>query len=104
MDMHPPSDDELNDLPHVVLTSDIDWDPSIVDNDMDLEEWLDAQMEHDDLPGINNYGDLTFDDQGYYREVTVNNVNFYNTYQYVSEFCELEDIVDHKIQVSRKSA
>ena len=24
MDMHPPSDDELNNLPHVVLTSDID--------------------------------------------------------------------------------
>ena len=56
----------LNDLPHVVLTSDIDWDPSIVDNEMDFEEWLDAQMEHDDLPGINDYGDLTFDDQGYY--------------------------------------
>ena len=37
MDMHPPSNDELDDLPHMVLTSDIDWDPSIVDNDMDLE-------------------------------------------------------------------
>ena len=95
MDMHPPSDDELNDLPHVVLTSDIDWDPSIVDNEMDLEQWLDAQMEHDDLPGINDYGDLTFDDQGYYLDVTVNNVNFYDAYQSISEFCELEDIVDH---------
>ena len=38
MDMHPPSNDELNDLPHVVLTSDINWDPSIVDNEMDLEQ------------------------------------------------------------------
>ena len=64
-------------------------------NEMDLEEWLDAQMEHDDLPGINDYGELTFDDQGYYRDVTVNNVNFYDAYQYVSTFCELEDIVNH---------
>ena len=59
MDMHLPSDDELDDLPHMVLTSDIDWDPSILDNEMDLEQWLDAQMEHDGLPGINDYGDLT---------------------------------------------
>ena len=83
-DMHLPSDDELDGLY-----------PSIIDNEMYLEQWLDAQMEHDDLPGINNYGDLTFDDQAYYRDVTVNNVNFYDAYQYVSEFCELEDIVDH---------
>ena len=55
MDMHLPSDDKLNDLPHMALTCDIKWDPSIVDNDMDLEHWLDAQMEHDDLPGSNNY-------------------------------------------------
>jgi hypothetical protein len=42
MDMHPPSDEELNDLPHVVLTSDADWDPTIVDNEMEIKEWLDA--------------------------------------------------------------
>ena len=71
---------------HVAFTSDAAWDPMTLNNEMDLEEWLDAQMEHDDLSGINNYGDLTFDDQGYYRDVTVNNVNFYNAYQSVSEF------------------
>ena len=52
-------------------------------------------MEHDDLPGINDYGDLTFDDQVYYRDVTVNSVNFYDAYQSISECCELEDIVNH---------
>ena len=53
MDMHPPSDEEIDQLPHVIITLDIDWDPAIVDCELDLEEWLDARMEADDLPGIN---------------------------------------------------
>ena len=65
MDMHPPSDEELEELPYVVLTSDMDWDPSFVNNDLDLEQWLDAQMELNNLPGVNDYGDLTFDNQRY---------------------------------------
>ena len=32
LDMHPPSDDEYHNLPHVVLTSDEEWNPSILDN------------------------------------------------------------------------
>ena len=36
LDMHPPSDHELETLPHVVLTSDMDWDPSVLDNEFDL--------------------------------------------------------------------
>jgi hypothetical protein len=67
MDMHPPSDNELNNLTHVVFTSDIDWDPTIADNNLPLEEWLDALMEEELLPGVNDYGDLIFYDQGHYR-------------------------------------
>ena len=33
--MHPYMDDEWDTLPHVILTSDDDWDPSILDNDID---------------------------------------------------------------------
>ena len=33
----------------------MDWDPSVVDNDLELDQWLDAQMELDNLPGVNNY-------------------------------------------------
>jgi hypothetical protein len=41
MDMHPPSDNELNNLTHVVFTSDIDWDPTIADNDYRLKSgWM----------------------------------------------------------------
>jgi hypothetical protein len=103
MDMHPPSDDEINELPHVILTSDIDWDPTIVDNDMDFEEWLDAQMELDFLPGVNDYADLTFNDQGYYRNVSVNNTEFMDAIQDISEICDLDSIVENierKIRVA----
>ena len=95
MDMHPPSDEELDELPQVVLTYDMDWDPSVVDNDLELTQWLYAQMELDNLPEVNDYGDLTFDDQGYYRDVTVKMAVFYDSYQCTSEYCDLEDIVDN---------
>jgi len=35
MDMYPPSDHELDSLPHVVLTSDADWNPTMADNEID---------------------------------------------------------------------
>ena len=35
MDMRPLTSDELNDLPHVVLTSDAEWDPTIMDNELE---------------------------------------------------------------------
>ena len=78
--MHPPSDEEFDQLTHVVLTSDIDWDLAIVDCELDLEEWLDARMEANDLPGINEYGDLRFDNQGFYRSVQVNCGFYYRRY------------------------
>ena len=94
MDMHPPNDEELNDLPHVVITSDMDWDPSQTDNELELDEWLDAMMEEDYLPGVNDYGDLTFDDQGYYRNVDVNNAEFHDTFQDIDEFSGDNDYID----------
>ena len=41
--MRPPTDRELSnpDIPHVVLTSDVDWDPSVLDSIIeDMEEWM----------------------------------------------------------------
>ena len=79
MDMHPPSDNELNNLAHVVFTLDVKWDPSIADNDLPLEQWLDVLMEEELLPGVNDYGDLIFDDQGYYRSDPILESIFWNT-------------------------
>ena len=37
MDMHPPTDEELDLLEHVVFTSDQEWDPSQMDREVELE-------------------------------------------------------------------
>ena len=46
----PYTDTEWDNLPHVILTADMDWDPTILDHEMeDREEWFDAMQ---DLPVI----------------------------------------------------
>ena len=60
LDMHPPSDQELASLPYVVLTSDVDWDPSTLDHELDLDTWS-SQFPHTKDPcaehRFDNYGD-----------------------------------------------
>ena len=46
MPIRPYSDQEWNDLPHVVLTSDEEWDPKVMDEDRDEDEWLANQPEN----------------------------------------------------------
>ena len=38
MDMRPPTDDELKQLPHIILTSDAVWDPSCLDDEFSFDE------------------------------------------------------------------
>jgi hypothetical protein len=53
LDMRPYTDDEFNTLPHVVFTSDVDWDPRILDFDVEgVNEWYDAisdNVDHSEL-------------------------------------------------------
>ena len=66
MDMHPPSDHELGTLPHVVLTSDTDWNPTKVDNEIETNDvWFDANESQP--PGTQDYGDTKFNQLGYYN-------------------------------------
>ena len=44
--IRPFTDDEWDSLPHVILTSDQTWDPSVMDNDRDTEAWLQTQANH----------------------------------------------------------
>ena len=64
--MSPPTDQDLDEYPHVILTSEGLWDPSILDNDYDLSN-LDEEL--DELPKENVYGDIRFDSTGNYRGV-----------------------------------
>ena len=47
MNIRPYADDEYDTLPYVILTSDDEWDPAILDysiddNDADNDEWYDS--------------------------------------------------------------
>jgi hypothetical protein len=50
--LRPPSDAELQELPHIVLSSDIDWDPTSIDYTTDItsENWYNEK----DI--VENYG------------------------------------------------
>ncbi|EEC43775.1 predicted protein [Phaeodactylum tricornutum CCAP 1055/1] len=72
MDMRAPTSHELHSLPHVVLTSDVDWDPSVLDNEIDMKaEW---HTDIHDLPGM-PYIEPRFDNLGQYmhRHVAICN-------------------------------
>ena len=64
--MTPPTNKDLDELPHVILTSDRKWNPSILDNKFDLTN-LDDEL--DELPKESVYGDICFDATGNYRGV-----------------------------------
>ena len=64
VDMHPPSDHELDMLPHFLFTSDAEWIPSDFDNEPD------NSLFHDALPFPDNYvvDDPMLDDLGDFHD------------------------------------
>ena len=40
IDMEGPTDDDMDNLPHVIMISDLNWDPSILDQEVDLDDLL----------------------------------------------------------------
>ena len=66
MTIKPYTNDEWNTLPHAVLTSDAEWDPSVLDcpGGVDEEIWFDAQPslpEGPTSPTFDEFGDLRHD-------------------------------------------
>ena len=89
MDMHPPSDHELGTLPHVVLTSDTDWNPTKVDNEIETNDvWFDAIESQP--PGTQDYGNTKFDQLGYYNRT----VKSLHQSTFISNNT-LDDCIDH---------
>jgi hypothetical protein len=42
-----PTEDELNTLPHIIMTSDMDWDPSTYNNTIDdMDKFFDADEDN----------------------------------------------------------
>jgi hypothetical protein len=67
--MRPYTDKEWEELPHVLFTSDSEWDPTVLDHDLDEDEqWFDALS---NIPA--GTGDNLFDEYGNYRHCTIVN-------------------------------
>ena len=67
MPMRPYTDSEWDTLPHVILTADSDWDPTVLDNDLaDDDEWFDAVSDMPEDP-VNT----PFDQFGDYRHTHI---------------------------------
>ena len=72
IDMRPYTDDEWESLPHVVLTSDMDWNPSIMDNDI-----IDDSQYDDESHPFQAFQDSLFDEFGDYRLRDVSHSSVY---------------------------
>ena len=75
MKLRPYTDDEWDALPHVLLTSDDEWDPTVLDHAHadDDDIWFDALSEHQ-----NDIADTLFDEQGNYLMRRASSSYFYD--------------------------
>ena len=90
----PPTKEEVHMLPHVIMTSDIDWDPSTYDNTIDnMEHFYDA--EEDEVHHS------PFDMQGQYRHRTVathtvlGELEYFDAYEYPDYHDLIDNILDY---------
>ena len=59
LNMHPPTDKELDDLPHVIMTSNVKWDQTTLDTEADINATIEIAAKDKD-----SYHDSTFDKRG----------------------------------------
>ena len=72
MALRPPTDRELAnpDIPHVVLTSDADWDPTILDSTFDMDTWKDSIPDYE-----SDEGERPFDSVGILKSNRIISIN-----------------------------
>ena len=86
LEIRPYTDAEFDTLPHVFLTSELDWDPTVLDHNIPQ----DGQWE-EDVENIDSTISQNFDEFGDYRHrVTVNHHAYYTRHHDDSN----EDIID----------
>ena len=88
MAIRPYTDTEWDTLPHVFLTGESDWDPSVLDHEFGDEQWADALGEEIDTDPITN----AFDEFGNYRHrVIIQHADFFAR-QSIDD--NLDDVID----------
>ena len=86
MQLRPYTDEEWDELPHIFLTSELDWDPSVLDHEHENEQWFDTVTEVEYDPTVN-----LFDEFGNYRRrVIVQHAEYFGR----QDGDEIEDIID----------
>ncbi len=86
--MKPFTDTEWEELPHVVVTSDMPWDPSVLDlNQTEDDEWYDALP---DLPDGEHHPNFTPTGEYKHRTVTTSETNQVS-HQDLAEFMDAQD-------------
>ena len=70
MPMHPPTDEELDTLPTVVLSSDVLWEPGVLDHEINVEEdvYHEAMESPEELEEFNSF-DPRYNETGHYLHV-----------------------------------
>jgi hypothetical protein len=88
MDMRPFTDAEWESLPHFFLTGESDWDPSVLDHDLQSDEqWADAVSELEADPTTN-----LFDEFGNYRQrVTIAHAAYFDRL----DGNDIQDVIDY---------
>jgi hypothetical protein len=84
--IRPFTDDEWNNLPHVIMTDELEWDPSVLDFDPEEhEDWFDTITNVESDPTVN-----LFDEFGDYRHRVIVQCT---DYFYRAD----DDTIDHKV-------
>lgn len=91
MKLRPPTDFELQSLPHIILTSDNEWDPSVLDNKID--DSTDTWYNEDD--NIESFTHHPFDAIGTYkyREIAELNICHSNQFPVITYDYILDDMI-----------
>ena len=96
LDIRPHTDHEFATLPHVFLTSELEWDPSVLDHEYhDASEWADA-----DTSDRGNLLHSRYDEFGQYRQrVLVNHHAYFSRLDGVT----LDDCIDQCVFFAHQS-
>ena len=96
--IRPYTDAEFDTLPHVFLTGESSWDPSVMDCDLiDQDNW------HDAIDGLDDPNLKRFDEFGNYRQrVTVQYAAYFHRHC-SSESNDIEDVIDQCVYDAQSS-
>ena len=95
MPMHPYTDQEWLKLSHVVLTSEVYWDPTCLDSpgSVDNEIWYDIQSSISQC-----LSNRTFNDHGELRDINQQDMHYFDAFGYDS-YEDIYNVIDTYVEI-----